>query len=130
MRVVRSADRELLPANHEPVDAPGVRRRVLLQREELQSGRVQMVNWAVLPSGRSFRAHYHEDMQEVFVIVEGRALMRASDQEALLEAGDAVVIEAGEVHQMENRGEGPVQYVVFGITRDEGGRTVVVELGA
>ena len=41
--------------------------------------------------------------------------------------GDAIVIDARETHQMQAIGADEVDYLVFGITLDEGGKTVVVE---
>jgi len=126
MKLIRSSDKSFVPASHENPLAPGVWKKVLFQRDELQPGTVQMVNWARLPAGRSFAAHYHEDMQEIFIIVAGEAEMVVAGQTVLLGRGDTIAIDPREVHCMINRGHVDVEYVVFGITGNKGGKTVVV----
>ena len=80
MKIIRGNDKSFIPASHENPLAPGVWKKVLFQRDELQPGTVQMVNWARLPAGSSFSAHYHEDMQEIFIIVAGEAEMVVADE--------------------------------------------------
>jgi mannose-6-phosphate isomerase-like protein (cupin superfamily) len=126
MKVIRCDDKAYVPASHENPLAPGVWKKVLFQRDELQPGTVQMVNWARLPPGSSFAAHYHEDMQEVFIIVAGEAEMTARGQTVALGRGDTIAVDACEVHSMANRGNEDVEYVVFGVTGNKGGKTVVV----
>jgi mannose-6-phosphate isomerase-like protein (cupin superfamily) len=127
MRIIRFDSMPFVPAGHENPLSPGVVRKALLQRPDLQPGCVQMVNWASLGVGKRFARHYHEDMQEIFVLVQGEAEITVGDQRAMLRCGDAVVIEPREIHEMENRGSQSVEYVAIGITSEEGGRTVVVE---
>ena len=86
-----------------------------------------MVNWALLGVGKHFARHYHEDMQEVFIIVQGEAEITAGTQTAALRRGDAVVIDPREIHQMRNAGTEAVEYLAIGITSEAGGKTVVVE---
>jgi mannose-6-phosphate isomerase-like protein (cupin superfamily) len=127
MKIIRFADREFVPASHEDPLSPGALKKVLLQKADLQPGRVQMVNWSSLGPGKSFARHYHEDMQEIFILVQGQAEITAAEQTAALGRGDAVVIDAREIHEMRNTGPETVEYLAIGITREEGGRTVVVE---
>ena len=127
MNVIRGSQIRFIPAAHEDANNPGVLKRVLATRDDLLGGCVQMLNWARLPGGRAFRPHYHEDMQEVFVIISGQARMRVDDETVLLAAGDAIVVDPRQVHEMENDTDRDVDYIVFGITLDQGGRTVVVE---
>ncbi len=126
MKLIRSSDKPYVPASHENPLSPGVWKKVLFQREDLQPGTVQMVNWARLPPKSSFAAHYHEDMEEVFIIVAGAAEMTVCGETLLLGRGDTIAIDAREVHSMSNRGSEDVEYVVFGITDNKGGKTVVV----
>ena len=126
MNIKRGSQMEYVAASHEDPKKPGVLKRVLFSREELSAGRVQMVNWSLLPVGSSFRAHYHEDMEEVFIVLNGSALMTVGTEELTLVAGDAVSVAAGEVHTMVNTSQEPVQYLVFGITGEKNGKTVVV----
>ena len=128
MKIIHSSDKSFVPASHENPLAPGVWKKVLFQRDELQPGTVQMVNWARLPAGNSFSAHYHEDMQEIFIIVAGEAEMVVADETMVLGRGDTIAIDPREIHRMTNRGSEDVEYLVLGITGNQGGKTVVVEV--
>lgn len=127
MQIVRGSQIEFEPASHEDPRNPGVLKRVLASKDQLAKGQVMMVNWSQLPVGKSFQAHYHEDMQEVFIILNGSVLTVVSDIEVELSKGDAILIDPREVHQMKNMCDEPVEYVVFGISTEANGKTVVVE---
>ena len=127
MDIVRFQKVETRPASHEDPEAPGVLKKVLLAREDLREGSVQMINWSTLLPGRTFRKHFHDNMEEVFVIVTGHARILVDDEEAEISEGDAVVIPAGRVHTMKNLGQGNVQFISLGIAPGKRGRTVVIE---
>jgi len=127
MNIIRSAELPYLPAGHEDPKSPGVLIRKLFQKKDLIQGRVPMINWALLPVGKCFRAHYHEDMQEIFVLIKGKAKITVDREEAEMNKGDAVVIPVGSVHTLENSGTEDVEYIVVGITQERGGKTVIVE---
>lgn len=127
MQVVRGSEIEFVPASHEDPKNPGVLKRVLATKEHLSEGRVQMLNWSCLPTGASFRPHYHEDMQEVFVILNGTVEMMVGEDSVELSAGDTIFIEMQEVHQMHNRCDHDVDYLVLGIATGQNGKTVVVD---
>jgi mannose-6-phosphate isomerase-like protein (cupin superfamily) len=126
MKLILSADRPFIPASHENPLSPGVWKRVLLQKADLHAGAVQMVNWARLPPGKSFAPHYHEDMQEVFVIIQGVARITVAADTSVLHRGDAILIDPREIHQMWNDGAEDVEYLAMGISAGRGGRTIVV----
>jgi mannose-6-phosphate isomerase-like protein (cupin superfamily) len=127
MKIIASSNRPLVPAGHENPLSPGVWKKVLLEKEDLQPGRIQMVNWAILAAGKQFARHYHEDMQEIFIIVEGEAEITIGKATATLLRGDAVVIEPREIHQIRNIAAQSVEYLAIGITSESGGKTVVVD---
>ena len=126
MKTITSATLPFVPAAHENPLSPGVLKKVLLEKADLQPGRIQMVNWASLAVGRQFARHYHEDMQEIFIIVQGEAEITVGTETVTLHRGDAVVIDPREVHQMQNAGTEVVEYLAIGITSQAGGKTVVV----
>lgn len=126
MQIIRASELEFEPASHEDPKNPGVLKKVLARKSELIRGQVQMVNWSRLPEGSSFQPHYHEDMQEVFVMLGGPVEMTVNDEVVQLEKGDAILISPREVHQMTNRSDGTVDYLVFGISSEQGGQTVVI----
>jgi len=127
LKVVRSDEFEFEAASHEDPRDPGVLKKVLASKDDFSPGTIQMLNWSVCPKGSSFRKHYHEDMQEVFVIMDGNVLMQVETETVQLTAGDAILIDAGEVHKMTNTCDRDVNYLVFGISAGRGGKTVVVE---
>ncbi len=127
MRQILFADQDFVAAGHENPENPGVWKKVLFRRDELQLGRIQMVNWARLPAGNTFAPHYHEDMQEIFIVLSGVTRIQVGQEEAILRCGDAVLIEPHEVHQMWNDGNEVVDYIAIGIAGSDHGKTVLVE---
>lgn len=127
MKYITANESPFVPASHEDQTRPGVLKRVIATADHLQSGQVQMLNWARLPAGESFQAHFHEDMQEVFVLLSGSVEMQVDEQTVTMTPGDTVLVEPREIHKMRNTGADTAEYIVFGISRLEGGRTVVVD---
>ena len=126
MKVIRSAELEFVPASHENPISPGVLKKVLLRKDDFIDGKVQMVNWALLSAGKSFRPHYHQDMEEVFIMIRGFAKITVGKTEAKIGPGDAVVIPVGAIHMMENTGKENVEYIALGVSKGEGGSTVTL----
>lgn len=126
MKVIRFNELAYIPASHEDAKNSNVWKKVLLTHKDLIAGRVLMVNWAKLPVGRTFRAHYHEDMQEIFIILTGQVRIRVGNEETVLEKCDAVVIPPQTVHEMTNLVDHDAEYLVIGITHNKGGQTVIV----
>jgi mannose-6-phosphate isomerase-like protein (cupin superfamily) len=126
MKLVRGADHTYTPASHEDPRSPGSLKKVLLARDDLAEGRVQMVNWSLLPAGKGFNLHYHDTLQEIFIMIRGTADVMVGEQRFAIGPGDALRVDEGEIHRMIAREE-DVEYVVFGITRDSSGKTVVVQ---
>lgn len=127
MKFISSTATGFVPASHEDPLKPGVLKRVIATRDDLQFGQVQMVNWARLPKSSSFQLHYHEDMQEVFVLLSGHVEMRCGKQTVEMKSGDTVIVDVREPHQMTNIGDCDAEYLVFGISSGQGGRTVVLD---
>ncbi len=126
MKIIRGSEIDFIAASHEDPKNPGVLKRVLATRDDFVPGQIMMLNWARLPKGSSFAAHYHEDMQETFVILTGEVQMIVGEEAVDLNAGDAIVIDHQEIHQMHNRSDHDVEYIVFGVSTEEGGKTIVV----
>jgi mannose-6-phosphate isomerase-like protein (cupin superfamily) len=126
MKIVRSADIEIIPASHEKPESPGVFKKVILQMADFIDGRIKMINWAFLPTGKSFQAHYHEDMQEIFILIKGTARILVDNEQAEIYEGDTIVVPVGSVHSMENIGKNDVEYIVVGVAKGTGGRTIVI----
>lgn len=127
MHVIRASEMTYVASSHEDQHNPHVLKKVLLEKADIAPGRLQMLNWAELQPNKSFNAHYHEDMTEVFVIINGSTMMKVDDVSITLEKGDIVVVEPREVHTMTNTTDEPFEYIVFGISQEKGGKTVVVQ---
>lgn len=127
MKVIHQQKIKYIPASHEKIDDVGVWKKILLKRDDIGQGRIQMVNWAKLPVGKTFRNHYHEDMSELFIVVSGEVEAKVDDNIIQLVRGDCLVVEIGEQHTMKNSGSTDVEYVVIGITNAGQGRTVTID---
>lgn len=126
MKIVRFKKLKYVPASHEDPKKPSVLKKVLLTNQDLIAGKIQMINWAKLPVEKTFAAHYHQDMQEIFIIITGRAKMITDDEEIIVEKGDTVVVPVGAIHAMTNLGKVDVEYLAIGVSWQKGGQTVVV----
>lgn len=126
MKIIYSKKITYISAAHEDIKNPQAWKKVLLTHSDLISGKVQMVNWAKLPKGNSFQAHYHEDMEEIFIIISGKVKIICNNEAVILEKGDAVVIQPKEIHEMTNISHQDVYYIVIGITQSISGKTIIV----
>jgi len=126
MKIIRLKELEFVPAGHEDPKSPGVLIKVILKKQDLLAGHLQMINWAKIAEGNSFRPHYHEDMQEIFIILKGKARVQIQGEEAILGKEEVVVIPMRQVHEMKNIGDEEVEYIVIGISEGKGGKTVVI----
>lgn len=126
MKFIPSNASDFVPASHEDPKNPGVLKRVIATAAELNAGQVPMLNWSQLAAGKSFQLHYHEDMQEIFVLLRGTVTMQVGNETVTMNPGDTVIVEPTEIHQMSNASDGMAEYLVFGIASGKGGKTVIV----
>lgn len=127
MKVVRFNDLNFIPASHEDPKDPGSIKKILLKKDNLPPGRIQMINWGKLPKGKTFTPHYHEKMVEVFIILNGKVKAKIDKEEEVLEKGDMVIASEGQVHSMENISDEDVNYFAMGIVTSEGGKTITLK---
>lgn len=126
MKIIRKKIIPRVPASHEDPADPGVLKQIFLKRDDLAPGRIQMINWSTLLPGKSFRSHYHESMDEVFIILNGKVEVSVGEEKKKLGKGDAVVIPEDTIHVMKNLTDRDVCYIAIGISRGEDGKTIVV----
>ncbi len=124
MKIVRFNNLNFIPASHEDPKNPGALKKVLLTRDDLPAGRIQMMNWAKIPKGKTFAPHYHESMIEVFIVLSGKVRTKIDNEEAVLEKGDMVIAMEGQIHTFENISDQEVDYIAMGVVTSEGGKTV------
>jgi len=127
MKFIPASDGQFVPASHEDATTPGVLKRVIATHDDIPPGQVMMVNWARLSGNSSFQRHYHEDMQEVFVLMSGRVAMMVDSVSVEMSSGDTIIVAPREIHQMQNLQDSAAEYLVFGVSTGQGGQTVVVE---
>jgi uncharacterized cupin superfamily protein len=70
----------------------------------------------VLPPGGGFQLpHWHEDLDEVFYVLEGEVEFLLDGQWQRVGAGGAVFVPAGAVHAFRNRSERTARQLVIGL---------------
>ncbi|MDI3405651.1 cupin domain-containing protein [Streptomyces cavernicola] len=75
---------------------------------------VAVQSWTLAPGGRE-GMHAHGEgrpLEELYVVVEGSAVMRVDDVEYRLGPGDAVLAPPGAQHDVRNTGEGSLRLLV------------------
>lgn len=117
MKIIRFKDIAQVPASHEDPKDSGAVKKVLLTGEEGIRGTIQMMNWATLLPGKSFRPHYHESMLEIFVMMADGVVAIIDGKEVSLHRGDALVVEYRETHKMKNTTAAPIEYLVVGVAK-------------
>ena len=126
MKITRFKDLQFIPASHEDPKNPGALKKILLKREDLPEGRVQMLNWSRIPKGKTFKPHYHESMIEVFIIMNGKVRAKIGNDETILEKGDMAIAMEKEIHSFENLSNEDADYFAMGIATAEGGKSINV----
>ncbi|HXS99031.1 MAG TPA: cupin domain-containing protein [Candidatus Limnocylindrales bacterium] len=116
-------DRALL----QPVEAMDGGKGVAQYRRVLNPS-VFLTPWAyldqiVLPPGASLGPHLHREVGEVFYVVKGQGKFTVSSQTAGMESatvreGDALPLQLGEMHSVENTGSEPLEMLIIGVSRD------------
>jgi mannose-6-phosphate isomerase-like protein (cupin superfamily) len=86
-----------------------------------------MINWAILKKGRRFEPHYHEDMDEVFIILSGKVEIKVGREINTLEKGEGIVVSMRSIHTMKNLSDEDVEYLAIGFTLGKNGKTVNVQ---
>lgn len=105
------------------LDSPAQRYRTRRRLGKATGAETIGVNYCYLKKGQlSSRYHSHSVEEEFFLILEGQATLRWSEEEYPLGAGDAVsVLPGGPNHQLRNDSEEDCIFLAIGTrdTRDE-----------
>jgi uncharacterized cupin superfamily protein len=99
-----------------PLDAP-VRDRQVRSLSALAGARDLVINHVTLPPGAwSSQRHWHEEEDEVLVLIAGQATLIDDDGRHPLSPGDVAIFPAGDgnAHHLVNEGTEPCVFVVAG----------------
>jgi mannose-6-phosphate isomerase-like protein (cupin superfamily) len=86
------------------------------------------VDHLLLPPGTSTGPHLHQEVTEVYYVMNGEGSVKVSgfamggrggdSESAAIRAGDAVPLQLGDVSSFENTGSEPLEFMVIGVSRD------------
>lgn len=126
MKIIRSKDMQFVPASHEDPKNPGVLKKVIVKKDDVIQGHLQMVNWSLQKTGKSIESHYHENLDEIYIILSGRGEITVDGETEIVEKGDTIIIPHGAVHTMQNQGTEDIEFIALGIAGDRDGKTVIL----
>lgn len=75
-----------------------------------------------MPPGTSEVRHYHQKANQFFYVLEGNLQIEVEGNEVTLSTGQGVHIEAGQRHQVFNRSESAVEFLVVSNPPSHGDR--------
>jgi len=70
------------------------------------------LGYVVIPPGCSSALHYHPEAEETYYILKGNAKILINGKEHHLSAGDAVLINPPEHHQIFTKGQRDLEFIV------------------
>jgi mannose-6-phosphate isomerase-like protein (cupin superfamily) len=82
---------------------------------------------AVVPVGGATDEHYHKDSEEIYFILSGVGEIRVNGESASVRVGDAIVLPAGSVHKIWNRGDSDLVFLCLCVPPYEHADTVITE---
>ena len=106
MKVKAIADHEQRPM--EMQGAVGIRMRMLVGPDDGASN-FHMRHFTVEPGGHS--PHHKHDYEHQALILEGHGLLKTDDGDKPLEPNDAVFVPPNQMHQFQNTGPGPLEFI-------------------
>jgi mannose-6-phosphate isomerase-like protein (cupin superfamily) len=86
------------------------------------------VDHLVLPRETSTGRHFHRETAEVYYVMNGDGVITVSTETAPVHAGDAIPIQLNEQHGIENTGDGPLEILIIGVSRDKTRRVDSVDV--
>ena len=77
----------------------------------------------MLPPNTSIGAHVHHELEELYYVLQGEGAVTAASGRSAAETesikeGDAIPLRLGDVNSFTNKGRGPLEFLIVGISRD------------
>jgi mannose-6-phosphate isomerase-like protein (cupin superfamily) len=90
----------------------------------LKDGTVRFVGiWdTTLENGTAIAPHLHENLEEVYYIIEGAGRMAIDDEEKKVAAGDLIYIPPTKIHALIQSGVEPLRFITVSIDLSEEAR--------
>lgn len=88
----------------------GAKFTVLLPRENAECSEILLEEW---PEGFDAPLNHHEEMEQVYYIVEGQGNVVVGEEEGEVSSGDIVFIPRMAQHCIRNIGKGNLSYLCF-----------------
>ena len=112
----------IIGAPEEPVSHnPAAQKQVWFRKGELPP--FTQIARVVVPPGEVLTAHAHTDMHELFIILEGTARMVVDGVPYDLSECEAIALAPGESHELSNRSNDSLVFLVAGWTSEPKSRT-------
>ena len=110
--IIRKEDR-FLEKRECPVGGTGVvmQHHFLSKEDSCNTGRLFAIN--ELQPNSSVGEHTHKGDFEIYVILEGTAVVRDNGVEQELHEGDVMLCRDGDSHSMENRTDKPIKFLAI-----------------
>ncbi len=93
---------------------PAAKKRVWFRKGDLPP--FTQIARVVVPPGEILASHAHADMHELFIALQGSALMVVDGVAHNLSEGDAMSLAPGENHELSNPSDVPFVFLVAGWT--------------
>lgn len=75
-----------------------------------------------MPPDTKEQMHYHEKSQQVFYVLSGKATMIVEGEEKIIHACESIYIKPGMKHQMCNKSNSELRFIVISEPRSHGDR--------
>ena len=95
---------------------PDIKKKVFIKAGVVP--KIMMFGSAVFKPGQSVELHKHDTMFEVFYIQKGKSEFVVNGKKMILEPGDCITIEPGELHSQNNPFNKNVEWLYFGVATD------------
>ncbi len=91
-----------------------IKKKVLLEAQDIPN--ILQLAQAIFPAGEIAKGHIHDDLTEVFMVIEGGGEIQVNNETLALVAGDTIVIEAGDYHELRNTTSKPLIVNYFSVS--------------